>query len=331
MATQPNPPSPDRDGPTVTHRPSTTTLAAARARRFAAAFLEGPVFVALVAVVETLVATALLGVPLSPAPAVVGLVAFAVYATDHVADAEADAASTPERAAAARRHADLFTAAAALAYGLAVAVALFGGPLALAITLLPGVCWVCYASDWLPTVGDALPGVAERVPRLKDVLLVNSLVVAVAWATALTLLPLAFAAPAIEGPPNVAGLDPAVAPVAAVVFAYFLLRSFVDVEVPNVRDVRADREAGVATLPTALGVRRTRRTLYLVDGVVVALIAAAGAADLLAPVHVAALLVGVTVSLATTGLVGRVRERRLLGIAPECSYLVAAAALLLLG
>lgn len=331
MASRPNPPSSDRDGPTTTHRPSITTLAAARGRRLAAAFLEGPCFVALVAVVEALVATALLGVPLSPAPAVVGLVAFAVYATDHVADAEADAVSTPARAAVARRHGELLAAAAALAYGLAVALALTGGPLALAVTLLPGVCWVCYASDWLPTVGDALPGVAERVPRLKDVLLVNSLVVALAWATALTALPLAFAASAVERPPTLAGLDPAVAPVAAVVFGYFLLRSFVDVEVPNVRDVRADRAAGVTTLPTALGVRRTRRTLYLVDGTVVALIAAAGGARLLAPVHVAALLTGVTVSLAATALIGRVRNRRLLGVAPECSYLVAAAALLLLG
>jgi len=93
----------------------------------------GSPFTALVAAVETLIATVLLGVSPTVAPAVVALVTFAVYSVDHVADADTDAASTPNRALVARRYGDqLMMIAAALAYGLAVAVAVTGGPLALA-------------------------------------------------------------------------------------------------------------------------------------------------------------------------------------------------------
>jgi len=52
--------------------------------------------------VETLIATVLLGVSPTVAPAVVALVTFAVYSVDHVADADTDAASTPNRALVAR-------------------------------------------------------------------------------------------------------------------------------------------------------------------------------------------------------------------------------------
>lgn len=316
-ASAPNTTSSNRSHQSPTDLPGSGAVA--RGRRIAGTFLHSAAFIAIVAVVETWIATVLLGVALTPAPIVVGLIAFAVYATDRVADAETDIPSNPVQAAYARKHGDVLATAAALAYALAVALALLGGPLALALTLLPGLAWFGYASSWLPTVASWLPATSGRVPRLKDVLVLNSGVVAFAWAAALTFLPLAFAG------------DSGNALAVAVVFAYFLLRSFVDVEVPNVRDVAADAAIGVETLATELGVDRTRRVLYAVDlGVVVMLLAAAHV-DLLAMVHAGALLAGVAVSLGVTALVGRAENVRLLAVAPECSYLVAAIALLVVG
>jgi|AntRauMinimDraft_4_1070384.scaffolds.fasta_scaffold00462_6 1,4-dihydroxy-2-naphthoate octaprenyltransferase len=303
-----------------------------------AAFASGSPLVATVAAVETLIATVLLGVPLTPAPAVVALVTFAVYTVDHVADADADARSTPERATLARRYADQLMIAATLAYGLAVALAVFGGPLALAVALLPGVFWVLYASDWLPNVGRLatdsvsgfvpsgnLDGIRRRIPRLKDVLVLNSAVVALGWAVAVTALPLAFAG---SGAGAVGGFDAARdatvggAPLVAVAFGYFFLRSFVDTELPNVRDVEADTAVGVATLPVVLGVVATRRVLYGVDIATAALLAAAAAGGLVAWPIAGALVAGIALSLGITGLAGRIENRSLLGIAPDCSYLV---------
>ncbi|MDZ5810984.1 UbiA family prenyltransferase [Halorubrum sp. AD140] len=340
MAGASDTPSSHADGTHATHRselPDAATGRIARRIRPLVAFASGPPFVAAIAAVEVAIATVLLGLPLTPAPAVVALVAFAVYAVDHVADAGADAHSMPERAAIAHRYADQLMIAAALAYGIAVALSIVGGPLALGVTLLPGAFWVLYASNWLPNAGRLASAVASngrtdvlwrRIPRLKDVVVLNSAVVALAWAIAVTALPLAFAgadggAFADAGTVADAGaLADAEAGRVAVVFAYFFLRSFVDVELPNVRDVDADAAVGVATLPLVLGVDRTRRVLYGVDLLTSVVLAAAAVAGLLAWPLVAALGAGIAVSLGVTALAGRVDDASVLGIAPDCSYLV---------
>src|SRR6056297_242714 len=85
------------DGTTEQSRSHTTTPAAGPLRRVVV-FAMGAPFTALVAAVEVAIATVALGVPASTAPVAVGLVAFSVYAADHVADAEGDVGSTPERA-----------------------------------------------------------------------------------------------------------------------------------------------------------------------------------------------------------------------------------------
>ena len=326
MANEPTKPSAP-DGTAAQYR-SHARPAPGRLRRFAA-FAAGAPFTALVAAVEVAVVTAALGVPASPAPVAVGLAAFAVYAADHVADAGGDVASTPARARIALRYGDQLMAAAAVSYGLAVALAVGAGPAALALVLVPGAVWIGYASDWLPAVGDRLAPLGDRVgpfggvsvPRLKDVFLLNSAAVALAWAVAVVAAPLAFA-----GVP----VDPVEAPTVAVLFAYVAARSFVDVEVPNVRDVAADAARGVATLPVAYGVAGTRRILLGVDAVAAGLLAAAAAAGVASPPALVALGVGLAVSVTVTALVDRLGGAAL-GVAPDCSYLVAGAVLLALG
>ncbi len=322
---------------------------AGRIGRSLAAYASGAPFVAAVAAVETLIAIVLLGVPLSPAPVVVALVAFAVYTIDHVADADADTRSTPTRAILAYRYGDQLMVAAALAYGIAVALSVLGGPFALVITLLPGVFWVLYASDWLPTLGGVTAeaagepplggredGFRYRLPRVKDVLVLNSLLVAFGWAVAVTVIPVAFASGnggsiATVGTGGTAGVASGAvaggAPLVAVVFGYFLLRSFVDTELPNVRDVEADATVGVATLPVVYGVVSTRRALYAVDVATAALVTAAAVTGLVAVPVAGALLVGVGVSIGVTALAGRIDDPAVLGVAPDCSYFLVGALL----
>jgi len=261
---------------------------------------------AVVATVEVAVVMLLLSLPASPAPLVVGLATFAVYAHDRVADADTDAASDPERSAFVRRHGSALYVAGSAAYGLAVALSALGGPAAVAVTLLPGAVWIAYARD-------AVAGFGARVRRLKEVAVVNSAVVALAWATTLTALPVAFA-------------DVAVTPATAVVFGYLLLRSFVDAEIPNVDDVAADRADGVTTLPVALGVPATRRALYGVDLLTAGFVAWAVAASHLSVGVAAALGVGVCYSVCVVALLGRA-DADLVSLASEGEYLVVAAAL----
>ncbi|MFC6772348.1 4-hydroxybenzoate polyprenyltransferase, partial [Halorubrum pallidum] len=61
-------------------------------------------YLVFIAMVEVLTVHVVLSLPLNPAPVVVGLVTFSVYAGDRVADADSDALSTPERSAFVTRH-----------------------------------------------------------------------------------------------------------------------------------------------------------------------------------------------------------------------------------
>lgn len=270
------------------------------------ALLYSSAYLAAVAMVEVAVAMLLLSLPPNPAPVVGGLLTFAVYAVDRVVDTEADRLSVPERAAFVRRHRNELYLLAAVAYGAAVSLSLLGGPLAFAIALLPGASWILYGADWLPDV-------AFGVGRVKEVLVVNSAVVALTWATGLTFLPLAFA-------------DAAPSPAVLAVFAYFFLRSFVDTEVPNVRDVDADLATGAATLPAVYGVAATRRLLLAVEATTFAVVAVAVVAGTFPPAVGAALAVGVVYSGLVVCLLGRVGDGWLL-LATEAEYVLVTVAL----
>lgn len=265
------------------------------------------VYLGVITMAQVAIAMTLLDLPPSPAPVVGGLVTFAIYANDRIADADTDAVSNPRQARFVRAHGDRLYQVAAVAYGVAVALSVLGGPIAFAITIFPAVVWILYGTELVAEFG-------VPVGRLKEVFLVNSLVVASAWALSVTLLPMAYAGASLS-------------PTALVVFAYFLLGTFVATEIPNVRDVRGDRRIGVSTLPVVLGVTRTRQVLYLVEGLV-ALLVVVGvyAGDLGGPLGVA-LLIGVAYSLGVIALLGRVEGYDLLTIAAEFEYVIVSIAL----
>jgi 4-hydroxybenzoate polyprenyltransferase len=267
-------------------------------------------YLALIGAAEALIVTYLLSLAPNPAPLVVALVTFAVYANDRLVDVESDGVSNPRRTAFVRRYRRELYVLAAIAYGAAVALSAFGGPLAFAIALLPGGAWLVYAIDWM-----RVPAV--RFDRLKEVPFVSSLVVSIAWALAIVLLPVAFAGAAIT-------------PTVTVLFAYFALATFVNAEVANVRDVESDTANGVATMATVLGTGRTRTVLYAVSVLTGALLGAAAAFRLLAASSAAVLALGIAVLLVVVALVGRVDDGKALTLAAECSRLPVFAALVAL-
>ncbi|MFB6078357.1 MAG: UbiA family prenyltransferase [Halarchaeum sp.] len=241
-----------------------------------------------------------LSLPLNPAPVVMALVVFAVYAGDRITDADADELSRSGQAAFARRHKRLLSVLGAASYGLAIAISVLGGPVALGLTLLPGAAWILYASDWLPQVGVYLS-------RLKDVFVVNSAVVALAWAVSAVFLPLSFTGHAAT-------------PAALVLFGYFFVDTFVNVEIPNVRDIESDVAAGVSTLPVVLGVRRTRHVLYALDAGLVAGIAYAHYIGLLSLVVTVAVLAGLAYAFVMAAAVGRTERYGRLAVSCDMKH-----------
>lgn len=252
---------------------------------------------AIIAAIQTLLATLLLSVPLTLAPVVVGLVTLAIYGNDRVLDVDDDAIGKPQQSAFVRRHQEKLYLIGSTAYGLAVAISILGGPVALLITLLPGLFWILYATNWLPTLN-------ARFQRLKNVLFVNTALVATAWAVTLTFLPLAFA-------------DASITPRVALVFAYFFLAIVICTEVPNVRDIAEDTTIGVRTIPTVYGKTFTRKLLYTVDLLILVLVVFAVMRGILSIELAAALLLGVVYSVYVSRLVGRTDREDLLTVASD--------------
>ncbi|MEF8812856.1 MAG: UbiA family prenyltransferase [Halovenus sp.] len=259
------------------------------------------VYLALLAVAEVLIVQSVLSLPVSPAPVVVGLITFAIYANDRIIDLESDWTSSPRRSAFIHRHKGLLSVFAALSYGVAVALSVLGGPVAFGLTILPGVAWVTYAINWLP-------GISTSVDRLKEVIVLNSLVVAGAWSLAVVLLPLAYA-------------DSSLTPAVGVILLYYVLAVFVDTEIANVGDIESDRNIGVSTVPTALGLEGTRRCLYVITVFLAVVLAVAAFAGLLTVKAAAVLSLGVATLLLVTSLLGRVERHDRLTVAAECSRL----------
>ena len=257
-------------------------------------------YLAVIATAEVVIVTELLSLPLTPAPLVAGLLTFAVYGNDRVADVETDERTTPARTAFVRRYNRLLYALSAAAYGLAVALAVLGGPVAFVLALVPGAAWLCYAQDWLPSFG--------RVKRLKQVFVLNSVLVAGAWALVVVFLPLAFV-----GAP--------LTPTGGIVCIIFFLATFVDVEIPNVRDRAGDRDVGVKTLPVVVGVRGTRYALYGVTTLGAVVLVTAFSDGLLALGETVWLLVSLLYLTGVVAGLGRVDNDGLLTVAAECSRL----------
>ncbi|WP_324665061.1 UbiA family prenyltransferase [Haloarcula sediminis] len=241
----------------------------------------------LVAAAKTGFAMALLGVGTALPAVAVGLVAFAVYTANDLADLEEDAINNPERSSFVADHPGVVAGLAVGTFALGAALAWRGGGfVALAVALVPLAASVLYSLPVTP---------AGR--RLKDVLGVNTALVALAWAVTVTGVPLA-----VAGQP--AG------PVAVAVCLFFFLRTFISVEVFNVRDITGDAATGVDTIPVALGVPRTRLILALFEGCSLALVVALMTVPSVALVALAALPVlgyslGLTWFLSETGRMDR--------------------------
>lgn len=255
------------------------------------------VYLALLAVMEVFVVQEVLALSASPALVVVGLITFSIYANDRLVDLDTDAVSNPRRTAFTRQYQDVLYVVAAVAYGTAVALSVLGGPVAFALALVPGVAWILYAISWTPLVD--LP-----VHRLKEVLVVNSAIVAGAWSVTIVFLPLAFAGVAIT-------------PAVWVLFLYLALGTFVCTEISNVRDIESDRRDGVATIPVAFGVRRTRHASYGVALFVAAMVGYAMQTGHLTTLTGIALLAGLGYLVGVVSLLGRVGAPGRLSVAAE--------------
>ncbi|MFC4359088.1 UbiA family prenyltransferase [Halobium salinum] len=260
--------------------------------------LQSKVVVAVAAMVKVATVMAVLSVPANAAPVIAFLVTFSIYVHNDLTDLEEDSINDPDGVRFVKRWSGHLELAATMSYALALGLALLGGPLALLLTLFPGVVGALYSKD-LIRVGSAR--------RLKEVLVVNTTVVAVAWAAVVALLPLAYA-----GLPIRAG--------GVLMFLVFVLRTFIAGELLNIRDVSGDAAAGVSTLPLAIGAGRTRLVLYALDALTLGLLAAAAVEGVVGDEVVLAFVPAILLSAFVSWRSGRTTDMSRLGLSRLAEY-----------
>ncbi|WP_435358922.1 UbiA family prenyltransferase [Haloarchaeobius sp. DFWS5] len=273
----------------------------------AAVAIHSSLFDGAIAATKVVVVCLLLSLPFSLSVVHGFLVAIAVYGSNKLVDDE-DAVNCPDRAAFVERHRRGLTILTVGSYLLSLGLAAVEGVASFGLVLLPGIAAVLYSVEWVPNDGGT---------RLKDVLFVNTVLVAAAWAIPLTFLPLTYA----DKVPGLASLT---------IFGFFFLQTVVAGEVMNARDVAGDRREGVSTLSTRFGVGGARRALYGIDALTVGLLVAATVTGVLGTAQLLALLPAVGFSLAVTAMVGRDIDLSRLATARNAEYPLMLAGVLLI-
>jgi len=256
-------------------------------------------YMGLIAAAEVISVMLVLSLPQSTAPLVAGLVTFTIYANDRLTDVDSDELVNTARSEFVRQHRQELYILAAMSYGLALTLAALGGPLAFGLSVIPGCLWVLYAVDWVPnpTLGFG---------RLKEILFLNSALVAAAWAATIVFLPIAVT----EAPIDSASV---------VLFLYFFFGTFIGAEVSNVRDVVGDRAIGVATVPVVFGIHRTRYILQALNLLNLAILLVALSSSIFSLSALVALATGLVGPAVVIWLLGRVQNERGLSLALEYS------------
>jgi 4-hydroxybenzoate polyprenyltransferase len=178
------------------------------------------------------------------AAAIAVLVTFSIYNLNRKTDESEDAINHAERYAFTKKYGKFLFYSAIAAYGVALLLSIIQGFDSLLITAIPLIGGVVYSIPLLPTRTGFI--------RLKEIPVMKSLIVAIAWAVPPALLPICHA-----------GLHADLS--TAVVGIFYFSLVFINTVVFDMRDVEGDTASGVRTIPVILGMRTTKIVLTVLN------------------------------------------------------------------
>lgn len=270
---------------------------------------NGTFIVSVAAVAQVYFVSTFLSIPVNLAVVVAPLLAFGIYGINNLTDTEEDAVNLPWDAGFIRRWHRVVGALSILLHFVGVGVAFaYGGTVPGLLSLVPLTAQVVYSTAWLPF---------DEVKRLKQVLFLNSSVVAGAWVVNVVALPVALTT---EGVSSLAAGT--VSPLAAGGAGLFIfVRWIMSVEVANVPDVTGDKAADVDSIPIAYEILGTRRAMYLCELVSAALLVGL-AAVVEQPLAVLSMLPVLAYTAACTHFFCRHGQRSYLSFAWDVSFVL---------
>jgi 4-hydroxybenzoate polyprenyltransferase len=165
------------------------------------------------------------------------LIAFAIYNLNRKTDEDEDAINREDRYSFTKRYEKALFGLSIAGIGISLLLSAFHGIGAVLVTLFPFICGTLYSVRWLP------PGLPYR--RLKEIPFVKNLMVGVAWAFFLSLLPVYL---------NNAVPDTRTLIMCILFFFWGIMAS----TIPDIRDREGDARTGVRTIPVIFGEEKTR-------------------------------------------------------------------------
>lgn len=180
------------------------------------------------------------GFPFDPvATAILALVVFAVYNLNRKTDEDEDAVNHAERYSFTKKYEAILFHSAISAFILAFCLSAYQGLGSLLITTIPLLAGIVYSVPLFPA--------RFGFRRLKEVPFMKSLIVAFSWTLPATFLPICHAGLPVSAATSLVGI-------------FFLVQTFTNTVVYDMRDQEGDVLSGVRTIPTILG---SKKTLYL--------------------------------------------------------------------
>ena len=165
------------------------------------------------------------------------LVTFAVYGLNKFTDKAEDSINRPDILPRASSYYLVFSIVA-MAFGFLIG--LWEDIFAFFVLCAPVMIGVIYSVR-----------ISKSIPRLKEIVGVKSLVVAVSWALTGSLLPDAFLTTKLQ--------------IIVIVFVFIFIRVFVGATLCDVLDMNGDLASGVETIPIRLGRNKTKKLLVLLN------------------------------------------------------------------
>ena len=170
------------------------------------------------------------------------LVVYSVYSLNRLTDQEEDAINAPERSIFVEGNERFLLAVAIVSYIAALVLGWIESPFAALILLFPIISGIAYSKNIFSAFG---------IPRLKDIFLVKSLIVASSWAVCAAFLPMIY----LSGNFTKLGF----------IFPLFFIKMFINTVLFDVRDVVGDALNDVKTIPVVIGIKKTRRFLLILQ------------------------------------------------------------------
>jgi 4-hydroxybenzoate polyprenyltransferase len=173
------------------------------------------------------------------------LITYSVYGLNKLTDIKEDTINAPERAGHIKKIEPIFKLSLVLSLILSLFLGFLVNVLTLPILLFPLFSGTLYSVKF-----------SKNLPRLKDILGVKNITIALTWAVTMALLP------------TFCLVEKDIISIITI-FYFFFLKSLINTILFDVRDIEGDRTSGVRTIPVVFGRKKTKNLLLILNSTLI--------------------------------------------------------------